>query len=524
MEHSNSLQDIQHLSSYYQRKIRGLLTTFGKSTPPNKGTPIAKSNIRPLMLPEILRNVFSYLPTKVLARANLVCKTWHQLALGLLWRDPFSRPYGESTLIKERILPFIQQNIEFVQSLNLAYVRWDIIEAIALLPVAEFPAVTRLDLHCITLDGGLLAMLLQKTPHLRVLDLKQSNNLNEACIRVIQQLSQLDTLSIDMDIHVWPSKIRRLKWRDDRLGNLDEVIVTLQGILTCCPPLDELILQDVRVDDPSWLEQLLSAKRNLRRLSLYACTVEGNVLQHLAPTCLQRLTRLDITTCGNITATDVLSVLEACPNITSVFLFKVRGLELDKVPQVLGRLQVLSLSQLDISEVSMHAVLDGCHSLRMLCLNNISMGMKALDQRKPWAFADTLQELSIHWLRRDAQPADHRQFSRALFNNLSQLTHLKSLTLAHSDIFFKMKEGLRCLSKLQRLQQLAVYDLSTQLGFEEIQWIVSTYPSLEELMCSEVTNIPFRSWLAQHYPELTLSYPIGNSRWIQMKSPLSFEG
>ncbi|KAF9158971.1 hypothetical protein DFQ26_007040 [Actinomortierella ambigua] len=532
---TNAPQGIQQLQSYFHRRIRSFVRTVSIASVPENAT-LWRSEVNPLMLPEILHGVFSFLSTKTLVRVNLVCKTWHAQASGHLWRDPFFRPYSDGDHIKKRVLPFIKDHLGHVQSLNLAYARWDVMEAVARLPVAEFPAVTRLDLFCATLDDDLLIMLLAKTPHLRVLDLKQSDCLSETCIQQIQRLTHLETLSIDVDLRVWPSKIKRLKWcHASGTSTEEQVQATLQGILRCCPLLDELVLQELQLKSTSWFEQLLIQKPNLRRLSLFACELDGQVLHRVAPTSLQYLTRFDVSMCDHVRAKDVIAVLDACPHITSLFVSLVEGLELDKVsPQVLGRLEVLRLSLFDLSVASMHAILDDCWSLRRLHLNDLSVAMRALGEIKPfsWAFAETLQELSIQKVRSGDQGSSSsssentERFSRGILQNLSQLTHLHSLMIADSDIVFKVNiSGLLApMANLKRIRQLVLFGLANRLQFQEIQWITNSYLALEELVCYEATEIPIQSWLRLHHPEIVLSYPTNQWRTMQIKDPLSFEG
>ncbi|KAF9971552.1 hypothetical protein BGZ73_005505 [Actinomortierella ambigua] len=479
------------------------------------------------MLPEILHIVFSKLSVVTLVRVNLVCKTWHAVAIGNLWRDPFYKSYADASHMKTKILPFIGKYLVHIQSLSLAYARWDVVEAIARLPVTVFPAVTRLDLSSTTLDDELLIALLQKTPNLRFLDLNYSENLSEACIRQIQQLAHLDTLSVDNDVHIWPSKIRRLKWGCETYG-VNQIQATLQSILDCCPLLTELVLQELKVMDPNWLEQFLAKKHNLRRLALISCDLDGSILQRVAATSLQYLTRFEVSDCAYIKNVDVMAVLKLCPHITSLTIMLMESPALDSLPlQVLGRLQELRVSYAELSEASMHAVLDHCCSLRCLYLTSLSKSMKILGERKPtgWAFSETLRELYVEKLYFSKYGLSTEEATPIFFQNVSRLTCLWALTIGDSDIMFNAHLGMmRPLESLTQLRLLGLFGLRDRLQFQVIQWITTTYHMLEELACVEAANIHLQSWMALHHPDVLFSYP--NARWKfkQTKGPLTFEG
>jgi len=476
-------------------------STSDKAKPQTEWHPSQQAPKSPLAIEEVLYEIVSRLDRASLHSCVSVNRVFYRAAVRALW-----------TIVQWNSAPsFCSEMLRYGHN---AIELQDNFDADLDLIAKECHRLRELRLVWTQATDLKLHNILVASPKISVLYLYNCKPLTTLALSYIQTLSGLKRLELK------------------NLLNVDEE--SIAGILRCCPLIEHLVLEDVRLGrvaldslgvtplrirtlaltrsspTASFVRNILRNSPMIRELSLARNVHSALSMEDLlpGPDMYGSMVSLNLESCKSIPSEALLAVLKLCTGLGRINLCGTwvgdDGLEV--IASNSQRLTSLNLSWCaQISDAGLCRLLAVTPHLVFLDIS--SHGVLTAEIFRPdqvWACSrlETLIMIGIDMMR----PGGQVQLNHSMmYDQLSQLLFLQDLAIGgpHQDL--QLGAGLDKMGRLVNLESFRINHLQTALGEDEIRWLVEAWPKLKRLKV-ELASLsePWRRYFRRRRPHLVL--------------------
>ncbi|KAF8943800.1 hypothetical protein BGZ47_005060 [Haplosporangium gracile] len=477
-----------------------------------------------LTIPEVVRIVFKFLPTKDLPQVCLVCNLWSALAQPLLWRQDI-RLESDSRI--QVFAASVVTHGAWVQSLDFSTKKDD----------EQGINLTHVD----------LTNIIPYTPRLRSIDVRD-RTMDEHPLIILAPCSQLESIAFSqcqarvLDLGVddnrdlfsaWP-QLKHLRISGTDKERISSASVSLEKALVSSSSLH---LETLELDFfwfwcPSTIYHLIRTNAgHLRHLDIATCKFSLLEFEEILAEAPQ-LESLGLHMCAYSTES-LLRIAKTHPQLKRLSLTDWFEFPIDVVTQVARAcplLEFLELEKCGNMGIAARQFLAHCPRLRTLNLFPLEgPNVMNLFLGEPWV-CQGLEEFRVEAI--EYQPDEfpsteaRNRAIKAMWRQLAAQTQLQSLLLQfslpksgakvlHPDGEFRnssqdrknrilLGDGLHQLGALKRLKHLGVVGYS-MWDFADVEWMARSFPWLELFWYHrDDMTVPQSSWLRTHRPEIEL--------------------
>ncbi|KAF9922349.1 hypothetical protein FBU30_007566 [Linnemannia zychae] len=325
------------------------------------------------------------------------------------------------------------------------------------------------------------------------------------------------------------SGLRKLELKN--MLDVDEASIV--GILTSCPLIEHLVLEDVRLGRVA-LDSLGVVSLNIRTLALTRSSPTRSFVKNILrntlflkdlslarnvhsalsmedflprPDLYESLINLNLESCKTIASEALLSVLRFCTGLERLNLCGtwINDAALDVIASNSRRLKSLNLGWCaQITDMGLLRVLTQCRHLIFLDISThgvLTASIFRPDQVWACSQLETLIVVGVDMMRPGEVQSNHTM----MYDQLSHLSRLQDLAIGGPHLDLLLEAGLDKMGLLISLESFRITHLQNALREDEIRWLAEAWPKLRRLKVDLASlSEPWRRYFRRRRPHLAL--------------------
>ncbi|KAF9916148.1 F-box and leucine-rich repeat protein 4 [Lobosporangium transversale] len=458
----------------------------------------------PLDIEEVLFVIVSYLDKQSLHNCILVSRIFYRASVRMLWTSVQWRNYTWTDSFISEFERYGHLTIELHESYNAD------LDKIA----CYCTNLRELRLNWTQATDEKLASILKSSPKISRLFLYSCRTLTTRSLAHIAALTEL----------------RRLELKN--MVNIDKA--SLATIFRSCPLLEHLTLEDVRLDGIA-LDSLGSTLLQITSIALTRSSPTGNLVRSLlrnAPLIkdlslarnvhsvlskedllpivdtYEHLSRLNLESCKGISSESLVALIHTCPGLERVNLSgtNINDTGLEALATHCPKVTSLNLAWCSLfTDRALQRLLSTCPRLIFLDISTIDIISAGIfSPELPWVCTqlETLIMIGINMTRPNLSVQTNHTM---MFSQLSRLAALQDLAIGGASLILQLEAGLPQMAKLSNLESFRIKHLQTELGEDEIRWLIDAWPKLKRARFeSGSLPTPWYRYFRQQRPQLVL--------------------